>query len=83
MNRSYKSVNRCYATLLLLHTGILQAEAEERAKAWESCTAEAQKLASQFSEAEFISSLIPDPIEHGVVDGLRKLVAPMMGKTAG
>lgn len=40
---------------------------------------EAQKLAQQFSEAEFISKLVPDPIEHGVIDSLRKFVAPMMG----
>lgn len=28
-------------------------------------------------QAEFISKIIPDPIEHGVVDALRKVVAPM------
>lgn len=62
-----------------VHCPSLQAEAEERVKAWAACTAEAQKLAQQFSEAEFISKLVPDPIEHGVIDSLRKFVAPMMG----
>ena len=28
-------------------------------------------------QAEFISKIIPDPIEHGVVDALRKVVAPV------
>lgn len=61
---------------------IRQAEAEGRAAAFGTCTAEAQRLASQFSEGEFISKLIPDPLEHGVVDALRKVLIPaqrMMG----
>lgn len=56
---------------------IMQAEAEERVKAWAACTAEAQRLAERFSEAEFISKIIPDPIETGVVDALRRLVTPL------
>ncbi|KAL4443924.1 hypothetical protein ABPG75_011661 [Micractinium tetrahymenae] len=56
---------------------IIQAEAEERAKAWAACTSEAQRLAERFSEAEFISKVIPDPIETGVVDALRRLVTPL------
>ncbi|KAL4426159.1 hypothetical protein ABPG77_007441 [Micractinium sp. CCAP 211/92] len=56
---------------------IMQAEAEERVKAWAACTAEAQRLAERFSEAEFISKIIPDPIETGVVDALRRIVTPL------
>ncbi|PRW58310.1 hypothetical protein C2E21_3288 [Chlorella sorokiniana] len=56
---------------------ITQVEAQRRGEAWVACTQEAQRLAAQFSEAEFISKIIPDPIEHGVVDALRKVVAPV------
>ena len=27
-------------------------------------------------QAEFISKIIPDPLEHGVIDALRKIVVP-------
>lgn len=46
----------CSAALCCLPA---QTEAEERVKAFVACTAEAQKLAQQFSEAEFISKMIP------------------------
>lgn len=52
-------------------------EVEGRTKVYANCTVDAQKLASQFSEGEFISKIIPDPIEQGVADSLRKLVIPM------
>lgn len=30
------------------------------------------------SQAEFISKCIPDPLEHGVIDAMRKMVMPLM-----
>ena len=38
-----------------------------------------------FSQGEFISKLLPDPIEHGVVDSFKKIVAGanQMGKFIG
>lgn len=56
---------------------ISQVEAEQRIACYQACTVEAQKLAQQFSEGEFISKMLPDPIEHGVVDSLRKVIIPM------
>ena len=53
---------------------IAMTEAEQRMACFHSCTGEAQKLAQQFSEGEFISKLIPDPIESTVVDGFKKIV---------
>lgn len=53
---------------------IAMTEAEQRMACFHSCTGEAQKLAQQFSEGEFISKLIPDPIESTVVDGFKKVV---------
>ena len=54
---------------------IATVEAEHRLACYQNCTAEAQKLAQQFSEGEFISKLLPDPIEHGVVDSMRKIIS--------
>jgi hypothetical protein len=56
---------------------IMTTTAEEKRLCHIGCTLEAQKLSSQFSEGEFLSKMIPDPIEHGVVDSFRKMVLPM------
>lgn len=52
---------------------ITQADAEERVKAFDACTTEARRLASQFSEAEFLSKIIPD---NGIIDALARFVSP-------
>lgn len=56
---------------------IAAAEAEKQAACFQACTAEAQKLSSQFADGEFISKLIPDPIEQGVQQAIQKIVMPL------
>ena len=56
---------------------ISSTKATERLKVFDASTAEAQKLSQQFSEGEFISKLLPDPIEQGVTDAFRKIVMPV------
>ena len=34
-------------------------------------------------QAEFISKCIPDPLEHGVIDAMRKMVMPLMKAGSG
>ena len=34
-------------------------------------------------QAEFISKIIPDPLEHGVVDAMRKMIMPLMKAGSG
>jgi hypothetical protein len=53
---------------------ITMTEAEQRVACFHLCTGEAQKLAVQFSEGEFISKLVPDSIENTIVDGFKKIV---------
>ncbi|KAL4426160.1 hypothetical protein ABPG77_007442 [Micractinium sp. CCAP 211/92] len=50
---------------------INQAVDEEYVKVYSHCTAEAQKLAQQFSNTEFISKVLP---ESGLLDALKKVV---------
>lgn len=116
--------------MMRLRAFVAEAEAEQRLACFHACTAEARKLASQFSEAralclllsafcvgalrgrclgaevsaaaprlgppagwlaieltsgsrdvllqgEFISKMLPDPIEQGLGDALRKAVIPL------
>ena len=56
---------------------IQAAEADARLACFHACTAEAQKLAQQFSEGEFISKLVPDSLEKGVIDSIRKIFLPI------
>jgi hypothetical protein len=51
---------------------VSEAEALGREKAFAACTLEARALAEQFSTAQLVSKLLPDPLEAGVVEGLKK-----------
>ena len=57
---------------------IVTTTAEEKRLCHIGCTLEAQKLSNQFSEGEFLSKMMPDPIEHGVVESFRKMVVSMV-----
>ena len=35
------------------------------------------------SQAEFISKCIPDPLEHGVIDAMRKMLGPLVRASSG
>ncbi len=51
---------------------VSEAEALGRERAFAACTLEARALAEQFSTAQLVSKLLPDPLEAGVVEGLKK-----------
>ena len=54
---------------------IQQEEIKMKKECYDAVTEEARRLAKQFSEAEFIGKVLPDPIEHGLVASVETLVS--------
>lgn len=54
---------------------IQQEENKMKKECYDKVTEEARKLAKQFSEAEFLRKVLPDPIEHGLVSSVETLLA--------
>lgn len=53
---------------------IQQEENKMKKECYDTITQEARRLAKQFSEAEFLSKVLPDPIEHGLVSSVETLL---------
>lgn len=54
---------------------IHQEEAKMKKECYDRVTEESRRLAKQFSEAEFLTKVLPDPIEHGLVSSVETLLA--------
>lgn len=53
---------------------IQQEENKMKKECYDTITEEARRLAKQFSEAEFLRKVLPDPIEHGLVSSVETLL---------
>ena len=56
---------------------IRQEEAKMKKECYDAATEESRRLAKQFSEAEFLSKVLPDPIEHGLVSSMETFLSIM------
>lgn len=61
---------------------IRQEEAKMRKECYDAATEESRRLAKQFSEAEFLSKVLPDPIEHGLVSSVETFLSIMAKNTS-
>jgi hypothetical protein len=61
---------------------IRQEEARLRKECYDAATEESRRLAKQFSEAEFLSKVLPDPIEHGLVSSVETFLSIMAKNTS-
>jgi hypothetical protein len=57
------------------HSLIKQEEAKMKKECYDRCTEEARRLANVFSKTDFLSKVLPDPIEHGLVSSVETLMA--------
>jgi hypothetical protein len=57
---------------------IKQEEFKMKTQCYERVTEESRRLAKQFSEAEFLHKVLPDPIEHGLVSSVETLMGMFM-----
>ena len=57
---------------------IKQEECKMKTQCYEKVTEESRRLAKQFSEAEFLHKVLPDPIEHGLVSSVETLMGMFM-----